>query len=202
MNLIVAALAFASVFPAQSGSDGWQQILHTPELTVWSRPHAGTDVNEMRAVGVVDARAADLWALVSDVEGHTRLLPHTTVSRVLRTEGDAAIALQRTETPFLDPREYVIAVRRTSTRTADGRALHAMSWRTAPQWAQAVDPAAVRIDVNQGEWTVEALQDGRSRITFQLLLDPAGSIPASFVNFSQAAGAERALAVLRSAAAN
>jgi len=59
---------------------------------------------------------------------------------------------------------------------------------------------AVRVDVNEGFWAVEPTPDGRAKITFQLLFDPAGYVPSALVNVSQTMGAQQALAVLTKAA--
>lgn len=178
----------------------WSEIHRTPELVVFSRPRDGVAVNEMHAVGVVDADAATLWRLVRDVEKHTTLLPDTTVSRVLRTERDARIVLQRSEPSVLDPREYVIVVREREETLADGRVRHTLSWRTSPRDAAEIRGDAVRVDVNEGFWAVEPTPDGRAKITFQLLFDPAGYVPSALVNVSQTMGAQQALAVLTKAA--
>lgn len=210
--MIALALALATLLASQAeashatqggqgspggpgGAGDWRELHNTPELVVHARQREGrgTAVNEMHAVGVIDADADTLWRIVRDVEGHTKLLPNTPVSRVLKREGDVAIVLQRGESALLDPREYVIAVREHS----DGHK-HTLSWKAAPQYASYVDDDAVRVDVNEGFWTVEPVADhpGRARITFRLLMDPAGYVPASFVNFSQVFGAQQALALL------
>jgi ribosome-associated toxin RatA of RatAB toxin-antitoxin module len=179
----------------------WSEIHRTPDLVVFSRPRDGVAVNEMHAVGVVDADAAKLWSLVRDIEKHTTLLPDTTVSRVLRTDrDDARVVLQRSEPTVLDPREYVIVVRERAETLADGRVRHTLSWRTSPKDAAQVHSDAVRVDVNEGFWAVEPTPDGRAKITFQLLFDPAGYVPSALVNVSQTMGAQQALAVLTKAA--
>lgn len=192
---VVLMLVLASAQPS-----AWVEVHRSDDLVVFTRPRAGSAVNEMRAVGIVDAPAEALWAVVRDVEGHTRLLPDTTVSRVMRTEGDTAIVLQRSEPRVLDPREYVIAVREAHHQLPDGRDRRTLSWRTAPRYAGFVHDDAVRIDVNEGFWAVEPLRDGRSQVTFQVLFDPAGFVPAAIVNLAQTAGAAQALAVLKRAA--
>lgn len=196
--MIAAATLLALVLPMQQA--GWSEAHRSEDLVVWTRHRVGTEVNEMRAVGVVDASAEVLWALVRDVERHTELLPDTTVSEVLRTEGDVAFVRQRSEPAVLDPREYVIAVRERSETLKDGRVRHTLSWKATPRFAGALAKDAVHLDVNEGAWTVEALKDGRARVTFQLLLDPAGFVPPALVNLSQTVGAQQALAVLTAAA--
>lgn len=194
--MIVTVLVLVA---SQTGA--WSEIHRTPELVVFSRPREGVTVNEMHAVGVVDADADTLWSLVRDVEKHTTLLPDTTVSRVLRADRDARIVLQRSEPAVLDPREYVIVVCEREETLADGRVRHTLSWRTSPRDASLhVTSDAVRVDVNEGFWAVEPMPDGRAKITFQLLFDPAGYVPSALVNVSQTMGAQQALAVLTKAA--
>jgi Polyketide cyclase / dehydrase and lipid transport len=197
--VIAAAALLALVLPMQQ-QGAWSELHKSEDLVVWSRHRAGAEVNEMRAVGVVDAPAEVLWALVRDVERHTELLPDTTVSKVLRTEGDVAFVRQRSEPAVLDPREYVIAVRERSETLANGRVRHTLSWKATPRFAGALAKDAVHLSVNEGFWTVEALPGGRARVTFQLLLDPAGFVPPALVNLSQSVGAQQALAVLTAAA--
>lgn len=194
------ATALLLTIASQTGT--WSEIHRAPDLVVFSRSRQGVTVNEMHAVGVVDADAATLWSLVRDVEKHTTLLPDTTVSRVLRTDRDARIVLQRSEPAVLDPREYVIVVREREEKLADGRVRHTLSWRTSPRATSGhvTTNDAVRVDVNEGFWAVEATPDGRAKVTFQLLFDPAGYVPSALVNVSQTMGAQQALAVLAAAA--
>lgn len=191
--------ALLLVVAAQQGA--WSEIHRTPELVVFSRSRPGVTVNEMHAVGVVDADAAALWKLVRDVEKHTTLLPDTTVSRVLHTTAKGErVVFQRSEPAVLDPREYIIAVTERAETLGDGRVRHTLSWRTKPHAGGAVHEDAVHVEVNEGFWAVEPLPDGRAKITFQLLFDPAGYVPPMLVNASQTFGAQQALAVLTEAA--
>ena len=199
MMTTLALMLLAAPAPATS-ADGWTEAHRSEDLVVWTRAHAGTEVNEMRAVGIVDAPVDVLWGLVSDIPNHTKLLPNTTISEIIGTNGTEVIARQRSESPLLAPREYVIAVHKDEEHTADGHTHFTLSWHTAPSYAAAVHTDAVRIELNQGCWSVEGLPDGRSRITFQLLMDPAGSIPSAFVNFTETLGAQRAMQVLGDAA--
>lgn len=195
---MIAALLIVGALAAQSNA--WHEVHRTEALVVETRAVPGVAVNEMRATAVVDADADALWATVADLEGQKRLLPDTTVSQIVAREGETTIVRQRSEPRVLDPREYVIAVRTASDTLADGRTRRTLSWHTAPRFASLVDAGAVRVDVNQGFWAVERLADGRARITFQVLIDPGGNVPAVIVNLAQTRGAERTLAVLVAAA--
>jgi hypothetical protein len=176
---------------------GWHQVSRTDDLIVMARSRSGSDVNEMLAVGTLDAPVDVMASLISDIEGHKTLLPHTTVSKVMHDDGDTKIALQRSEIPFLQAREYVIQIREKRARTHDGRALFELAWTTAPTYARYVAADAVRIDVNEGTWTVEELANGKTRITFRLYVDPAGSVPAVLVNLAQGTSAQEVFAALR-----
>lgn len=173
-------------------------------LVVSARAHAGSAVNEVRAVSVVDEDADVLWALVRDVEGHTALLPDTTVSEIVGAEvddaGDVVFVRQRCETPLLDPREYVIATRTHDVTRADGRRQRTLSWRATQRFADALSEDAVHVDVNEGAIVVADLGGGRSELTFQIRIDPAGAVPAFIVNLAQGAGVQEALVRLRHAA--
>jgi len=208
--LVVAALSSSpssssppssSPSSSSSGSSPWTEIHRDDDLVVMTRPRAGLPVNEMRAVGTVDVPADSLWALVSDIEAHTRLIPDTTVSKILRYDGDTAIVLQRSEPQLLSPREYVIAVDRVDEVKAGTGRRRTMTWHALPKGGHEQTSAdAVVVDVNSGSWSVEALDNGRSRVTFALAFDPAGFVPAFVVNAAQRFGAQEALAVLVRAA--
>jgi ribosome-associated toxin RatA of RatAB toxin-antitoxin module len=185
---------------ATAEPSAWTEIHHTDTLTVSTRARPGIEVEEMRAVAIVDAAADAVWAVVSDIEGHTRLIPNTTMSKVIAADGDSFIVFERFEPPVLDARESVIAAHARHETLVDGRVRNTLSWRAAPGYAQLTHDDAVRVEVNQGFWCIEELVDGRTRITFQLLFDPAGHMPALLVNLSHKTGAEQVLAILTRAA--
>jgi ribosome-associated toxin RatA of RatAB toxin-antitoxin module len=196
-----AAIAVVAVAVASSSPAPWGVIHREDNLVVMTRDRPGLPIQEMKAEAIVDVDADILWAIVSDVEGHTRLIPDTTVSRILRVEGDTLIVLQRSEPQWLSPREYVIAVDLID-RVKDGTGTtRTMRWKTrAAETKRIASADAVAVAQNTGSWKVEPLRDGRSKVTFTLAFDPAGFVPPFVVNAAQRFGAQQALAVLVQAA--
>lgn len=199
MSAVAAALVLVVALPAAhpvAGPVPFREVLRVDDLVVAERPRPGRAVNEVRAVGIVDAPADAVWALVENVERHTELLPDTTVSRVLGRTGEDTFVLQRSEPALLDPREYVIATRTTTTTLPTGAIARMLSWRASTAFADVIDRRAVHVTDNTGSVTVEAIDATRSRVTLQISIDPAGFVPPLLVNLAQTGGMAQALHAL------
>jgi hypothetical protein len=192
---LVVALALSQTPPLT-----YREVLRKSDLVVAVAERAGHAVNVVRAVGVVDAPADAVWAIVIDLEGQKNVLPDTTVSDVLGERDGATFVHQRCEAAFLAPREYVIATRHTAQTSTAGVVRRTFSWSATDAYADVVAADAVRVTDNVGMVVVEAVAADRSRVTLEIAIDPAGAVPAFVTNFAQTAGVEQALRTLESTA--
>ncbi|HEY4221529.1 MAG TPA: SRPBCC family protein, partial [Myxococcota bacterium] len=186
--------------PAAAGDeDGWVRVAEQEGgVLIFSRPHPGSDVQELRVVAIVHEPASVLRNVINDVTHYTELIPYTTRSTLLERDGDR-IAVERIELPMLAPREYVVTFTTATHATADGRHTFVTSWKNAPPKYQLLLTArdAVRVIDNTGSWSFEELGDNETRATFEMAVDPAGDVPSALVNVAQRASLPRYVENLR-----
>lgn len=193
MNRCIAALSFVSLLSlpalakdAKDAESGWTEVARTDRVVVKTRAHAGSNVKEIKAEGIVAVPAWILKNVVDDIEGYTKLIPFTTHARVVEHDGPSRVTFQRLEMPFMQAREYVVTVDDASFIKPDGRMVYRTEWKTsAARFQHFVSDGAVRIKLNDGSWTFEELADGTSKATFRILVDPAGEMPTALVNIAQ-----------------
>ncbi len=187
-TLFAAACIIAVSASAQAAEPGpWEVVSKNDRVVVKARSHPGREVKEVLAQGIVDAPAWVLKNVVDDIDGYTDLIPFTTVASVVgRDDNGDRISFQRLEMPFLQKREYVVRVYDESVVKADGRHVYKMGWtRAADRFAAIIDKDAVVPPINDGSWTFEEMNDGRTLATFHLFVDPSGSLPPVVVNLAQ-----------------
>jgi hypothetical protein len=186
--VVVVVLAFLVSSGAHAEVPGpWEVVASNDRVVVKARSHPGSAVKEVIAQGKVAMPAWILKNVVDDIDGYPQLIPFTTVAKIVRTDDKGGrYAFQRLEMPFLQKREYVTRVFDESTIGPDGRNIYKMSWTSASaRFAPIIDKEAIRLDVNDGSWTFEELNDGDTFATFRLFVDPSGSLPTALVNFCQ-----------------
>lgn len=157
------------------------------DVKVYAREHAGSEVREMKAVGLIDAAPAEVWKVIRDYDGYTKNMPYTVEARVLsRSEGDKNILFySRLETPLVSSRDYIIDLKDESD-WKDGAGFMKVSWVAAPKEVDAQAPEkkdVVRVRINDGYWLLEPREDGKKTFaTYYVYTSPGGSIPSFIAN--------------------
>lgn len=146
----------------------WQDAGVSNGVTLSFRDDPQLNARQVRAVAEL-AYAPD--QIVDVVCDFTQLLdPDTRESRVLAGDigADYEIYLRYA------PRYMVVAARDVVLGVEaedDGCAWSEVAGRLPPQ------SGAVRMPLLRGSWSVEAIDASRSRVTYQIAVDPGGSIP-------------------------
>lgn len=132
------------------------------------RDDAKLDAREVRAVAELPHPAARIIGLVCDFT--QPLDPDVREARVLSGQvGDRYEIYLRYAPRYMvvSARDVVIEVRPLP---------NGCSWAEVAD-RLAAQPGAVRMPLLRGSWTVDAIDDQRSRITYQIAVRPGGSIP-------------------------
>ena len=90
----------------------------------------------------------------------------------------------RLEFPIIDDRDYFIEVFHDSDLAADGTGTYHTSWKP---WGldKPARHGVVRVTTIEGYWDVQPGSDaGHSKVTYYLLCDPGGALPAWIINLS------------------
>jgi hypothetical protein len=182
------ALALVPMILLGADAPRWELAADPEGVKVYRRDKEGSEVKEMKAIGLIDATPKEVWDVVRDLENYPRQMPYTAEAKVLsRTEGDKLILFySRLNTPLVSERDYIIALKDESEWKEDGKGFYKVSWTCAAPDQDSLMPEkkdVVRIRVNDGYWLLEPREDGKKTFaTYYVYTAPGGSIPTFIIN--------------------
>lgn len=182
--MMLTALAMMVVLADAPAENKWELSLEEDNLTVYAREKKGTSVQEMKAIGTIDAPPEQVWKALRDYENYSKTMPYTEVSKVLAREGGDKVIwfYSVVNTPIVDKRDYCIKLTDES-KWKDGKGYLKVTWTVANDKAPKKADDVVRVMVNDGYWLVEPVEGGKkSKATYYVFTDPGGSVPKWLVN--------------------
>jgi hypothetical protein len=183
---ILVSLASTPVLAAESK---WEEAatadIDGHKLIVSARSKEGSEVKEVRGLGVIDAPAWIVKNVIDDVARYKEFMPYTVESQVLSTHDGYIVSYQRLDTPVVDDRDYTIKIFDESREDADGRVIWKNRWSEANKLGPPVKPGVARVGINEGYWILEDKDGGaRTKATYYVYTSPGGSIPTFLVNMA------------------
>lgn len=183
MNALLAIASFALLASPDSGP-GWTKAAETDGITVFTRDKQGTEVKELKALGMIDAPAQAVWSVIRDYPKYKGRMPYTEAAEVVATEDGGKVTwfYSRIAAPFVAKRDYTLKIIDESD-WQDGKGFLKSSWVMAPDKGPPPQKDVVRLKTNDGFWLLEPKDGGkRTFVTYYLFTDPGGSIPKFLVN--------------------
>jgi hypothetical protein len=175
--LLVLLASLALALPASAGADtGWQQDANEKGVVVSTKLEPGHSLPIFRGVGIVDAGAYDILAVLDDISKFTEWMSDCAGARVVKQINEfERIEYNRTHAP------WPVADRDAAIRSwIEGSASKGDIWARF----QSVDaPGAgpvdgvVRMPRLAGFYHLEAIDAGHTRVTYQVDADPGGLLP-------------------------
>ncbi|HEU0224722.1 MAG TPA: START domain-containing protein [Steroidobacteraceae bacterium] len=162
--------------PVTGHAGAWEGVTEKDGIVVSQRMVEGRPFPQLRAQGEVRGTPNEILAVLLDVPAYREWVPDCAEATILRRTGARRrLIYTRTDMPWpvLD-REAVIDqevyfVRASRLVKVEFRAV------PAPEVPQAVD--TIRTEFAEGSYTIEALDAGRSRVTYLIHADPGGAVP-------------------------
>jgi len=184
---VVSALALAAAAPALA-DEGWRIAAKGPVL-VKTRPVPGSAVQEIWAEGDLRASVRDLQDTLLDSESFPRFMPYTKETRRVGApdEDGAFCVYARVAPPVVANRDYVVKVRVERSVDADGAGWFQNRWITT-QGQVAPVSGVVRMEINEGGWTVTPAGEGKSHVVYRFRIDPGGWIPPFLADLGNQSG--------------
>ena len=169
--------------PAQGTdpADGWAQESAGKDVVIHSRARAGSGVKEFRAVGVIDAPPAAVFAVLDDSEAYPSFMPYTSEVRVLKRDKNTVLAYQRLELPIVSDRDYTLRSKHQRWLGPDGP-IYWIRWEPANDLGPAEKPGVQRVNICEGGWLLEPTESGGTRAIYTIYTDSGGAIPAALAN--------------------
>jgi hypothetical protein len=177
----MTTLALVSLMLLGADEPRWKLAADDDGIKVYARDREGSEVREMRAIGLIDATPHEVWKVLRDLDAYTKTMPYTEEAKVLkRGEGDKEVLFYSClNTPLVSRRDYIIKLVDDS-EWKDGKGFLKVSW-SAVNDQDALKPVKddiVRVRVNDGYWQLEGREDGKKTFaTYYVYTSPGGSIP-------------------------
>ena len=186
-SLLFLALATSLVVPTHAWAadePAWKQIADDDGIIVWKKSVPGTSFVAFRGRGLVDADIYDVFAVLYDVDHKKELMANCVDYRLLeyRTPGNV-IVYNRIGSPFflISDRDSVIE---TKVVFEPEHKRIVTSFFKGDDQLMEPPSGVVRTKALQGSWTLQATEDGKTELTYQVMADPGGLLPGWLVNLA------------------
>lgn len=164
--------------------EAWKTVAEKPYV-VKVRARPGSEAKDVWAEGELAASAADVQAVLRDVDAYRRWMPYVKESRLLKDLPDEGqLTYTKLDLPVVSSRDYICNVVLESKLAEDGSGVFAQRWQATPD-AIPQRRGTVRIRLNEGSWRVEPRGEGKSHAVYRFTVDPAGSIPGFLARMGQ-----------------
>lgn len=187
MQSFVQVLVLCALVPASSL--GQAQVAATPvedalALSTSTFPEAGTSVEWARAEGVIDAPLDQVMAIVQNYGQYASFLPNFKVSRVLSQRGASANVYMEVGILHGTVTIWAQLALRAKPSVGETRVVEARMTEG-------------NVDRMNARWEITPLSPTRTKVAFQMLLDPDLPVPSSLVTEENAKAVRRTIRALR-----
>jgi hypothetical protein len=182
---MLAAVALTSLVALASGAGEapWEEKAKSDGVTVYARSRPGSDVRELKSMGLIDAPPQAVLKVLSDYPRYKEIMPYTDESEVVSTEEGGKVVHFYTliNAPLVSRRDYTLRITEESD-WKDGKGFLKTRW-TASDKGPAAKDGVVRIKTNDGSWVLEPREGGKKTFaTYFIFTDPGGALPTFLVN--------------------
>ena len=182
----LACLMVALLLPMLAGASepqvAWEEIADEEGIKVFQRKVPGTSFVSFRGVGVMSSDIYDVYSVIFDIKNKTKLLSNCAKYELLKVKALGNLVIySRTEAPFalISDRDSVLET--TVTFAPKEKRIYARFQKGDDSLLPAQDDAVRTLQL-KGEWILEALENGETRVTYEVNADPGGLLPAWLVN--------------------
>ncbi len=180
--LTVVIILLGNITASSNDDAGWKQVKERSGIKVYTRDVPGSDIDEFKGVGIVDARLEVLASILRDVSASEYWMANTEhAEKIKQLEGEDMIVLNITRLPWpLKLRESLvrITVRMDYNK---GYADIDMQGIDDPK-LRPVSKAYVRMKYVHASVVLEYIDREHTRVTYTARIDPGGNIPIDIAN--------------------
>ncbi|MBP7584450.1 MAG: START domain-containing protein [Spirochaetes bacterium] len=177
--LITVFLVATALLDAQSA---WRLVRDESGIRVFTRDVADSDMDEFKAVTVINARIEVISEIFRDGPGYVKWMADCIEARIVKSIGrDTLIIYHATNAPWpVNDRDVVVKSRvvRDYSRGSFTAYLESFDTDLVPRRSD-----RVRMTKLTASFELAVVDREHTRVTYTVLADPAGSIPASVTNF-------------------
>jgi hypothetical protein len=187
-RLLPALLCVTCALPAGTalakGGGEWVKKDKSGTVTIYNRDKPGSDLKELKAVGIINAPPWVCFNVVNDEGRYKEFMPYTDISKVLdRRKDGSKVTYQLIDAPFVSDRDYTLLIHNRSKRLPDGKIVYKKTWTGANHLGPKKKDGVVRVKTNDGYWIFEEHDGGKkTKATYYLFTDPGGALPSFVIN--------------------
>ena len=197
-TLLLAAIAGHGEGTAEAGEVAWRLARERDGIVVHTRPVEGSGIREFRGSALIAAPPDAVHARLRDADRFVDWFPNTSESRLLSRRGEIAYQYSVLDAPWpVSDRDNVLRSE-SSIEPATGR-VRILVVAAPDDYPE--QPGRVRVRRARGEWLLEPVGPGQTRVTFTMHLEPGGGVPAWLIDARIVETPFEALANLRRALA-
>ncbi|THB70870.1 MAG: hypothetical protein D6B28_08385 [Gammaproteobacteria bacterium] len=181
MGLFRFILLFSVIaIPAQSNANEWQLVEDSLGIKVFRKDIPSSNIDEIRAESIIQADTARLSAIMEDIENFSDWMFACIDSKIIEYNSNSNFKLyyvHETPWPYKD-RDVVLDIIGTKGNLVNWFKVEMNSVES--DYAPSND--LVRMESMQGSWVFKKVADNKTRVEFQLYVDPSGNVPFPFIN--------------------
>ncbi len=175
-SLACVFLIFSILTTTNQESD-WKLKKESDGIQVYTRASSVSDFDEFKGIGTINSSIDELLAVFKDAERMSKWSPNCEKSQLMERTGNKQIHYTISGVPFpLQDRDAYTQFEYIPQPNGMKIQITAL-----PEYAP-VDDDYVRIQFIKGYWLLEKESDHQTKVTYQLLADPGGSIPGWLAN--------------------
>ncbi len=183
--IIILSLSFSSFLPIKT-ADNWELKKSENGISIYTRYSEDSDYKELKAIFQLKTSLSSIIALLNDVESYPQWVYRCETSKVLKKSSDKQlIRYQTIVAPWpVDNRDVIVEV--NSYQDEKTKIVY-QKVNALPDYSPKLKNH-VRIREFRAVWTLKPLKNGVVEIEYELLVNPAGAIPAWIVNMAMVDG--------------
>ena len=189
-------IVLLGISPGLAGASDWEVIAERDGIVVSRRPVEGRALPQLRSVGEVPGTPYEVLAILLDVPAHVYWRPDCVESKTLRrVDTWRSVTYTRTDLPWPVSDREAVTENEVTFIDPPSKVKVTFASVTAPDVARAGD--TVRMTIASGSYAIEAIDDARSLVHYEVDVDPGGSLPGWLINMQSTRNPLETLAGLR-----
>ncbi len=181
--LIIFILAFSKV---KQGENDWQLKVNKNGIAVYTRQVPGTNIKAIKSVFIMNTSLSGLVALLADISSYHKWVYRCSNAEILKTISPTElIYYQETSVPWpASNRDFVGKLKISQDPNTH---VVTITIENMPDYIP-VKSGKVRLKKYHDVSIIVPKGNGKAELTYELMLDPGGNIPAWMVNLAISEG--------------
>ncbi len=185
LHLIFWGLIISLACFSQDKKNEWQLKKSEEGINIYSRKTENSAYRELKSVFYVKTSLSSIVSLIHDWESYPNWVYRCGKASKLKVSKDTIIHYQNVLAPWpFENRDFISNTVLSQDKITNIVTINAFN---NPKFIPEVE-SHHRITEMRATWTLIPLKEGNVQISYQLFVNPGGSIPAALVNMASVAG--------------